>query len=270
VIAVPGLTSYHSRGRGRKRSEWIGRLPLIESGSSLSPFQNRATSTEVALFIYIVCYSESRARNDRGPSMANFGDIYQCKITYSMNGCLAANVRTYKCVAVAGGGVTDSVILQAWLGHMNSRIRSMLTSTAAVTSWRLQKIHPSIGTELIHVPGASPGFAPAGGLPPATCGLISLRNEPGSWGSRGARFYVPFPSSAHNESWGKPNLTYINLLNQLGDRLVLNFFPFAFPGQLTMEPVVWRRHVSVGEWTSTYVSRKVWATQRRRAVPPWP
>lgn len=117
---------------------------------------------------------------------------------------------------------------------------------------------------------AGAGTAGATGLPRQTCGLVSYQTALGGRRFRG-RTYLPFPTTADNQTNGTPTPGYLTLLtNWLAQLFASNTVPNAgATGSAAILPVLNHRAgktpipATVTDITHSTVSPS-WATQRRR------
>jgi len=101
------------------------------------------------------------------------------------------------------------------------------------------------------------------GLPGQDTGLITKTTDFTGRGFRG-RVYVPFPATDYQDADDTPTAAYVAALDTFATFLFTTFTVIAGGTTMVMKPVLFNR-VTHGVFDITgFVSRKRWATQRRR------
>jgi hypothetical protein len=159
---------------------------------------------------------------------------------------------------------TDLDFAAAFDGSIASTVKSMMGS---VTSYRGCGARILFGTPTnrmqVSVANAGPGTSGTGALPRQTAGLIATQTDFVGRSQRG-RFYAAFPAGAFDTGDGLPSAGYVTILNTLG-ALLYQVTSIAVSGRTAnFVPVILHRKTKTGDQILSYISRTVWATQKRR------
>lgn len=198
------------------------------------------------------------------PTNLVFGETYQVTTIIQAGAQVAYLDRHWK--KTASGVVT---------GTMEDLALAVATNTAAIYKGAIFNACSYRGTICRRVSGAPPfelpvvstffvGAGTAGpiGMAKQTAGVVALYANFLGKKFRGRQF-VPFPATADDQGQGVPTAGYIAGLGVLG---VFFSNPIRVPGPAddTLAPCLWHRLLGVSDLITSYRTRSIWSTQKRR------
>lgn len=145
-------------------------------------------------------------------------------------------------------------------------LTNLMSDSADFVGTSFQKVRPAPATLAFFSTAASvPGAIVGDVLPLQSTGLITKRTDSIGRANRG-RVYIPFPPESLNDAAGLPTLGYVNGLDTLAEKIMgpINVGTITDPFSITLAGVVYHRSAGGSTLITTTVSRRKWATQRRR------
>lgn len=204
-------------------------------------------------------------------------EVHQVTWYFARGPFRAAVTRYFRVVSATNGGPAANAAAQRFCTVFEPLFRACLDGGASLQGAVITEMIPTPGTELGAGFGTlGTGTAAGNGLGPAVCGLVSLSLLPGQRIARG-RMYVPFAAGGDNASSATPTASYVSRLNAIGAQLLVSTvasdvgpsppFPVRTAG---FRGTLWHGPGSSNTLVAVAKGRPKWATQRRRAQPPFP
>lgn len=195
----------------------------------------------------------------------NTGDIVRLT-TFCQQGTQAGiNVYHGVVTRTLTGGADLSEILAVWNTEMAAVLKPCLNNQASFKGGAIQNVWPlPVGGVVYSGSSAGAGTGGATALPQQVSGIITWGTILAGRRYRG-RSYIPFPSTAQNDTDDTPTAAYVTLLNAIGTRIKTGITVVGAAGNSKVSFEVYRRTLpNDSALIMNYVSRKKWATQRRR------
>lgn len=192
------------------------------------------------------------------------GDVLEIRVYCSFQDQTSVNVRHFVVSAAAGGGATFDTILTYYDGFVPAVMKPLMHNAAAykgIVIRRVSPLPPSGPAYSDEAAGAgTAGDAP---LPSQVAGIVTFRSALGGRKFRG-RMYAPFPSAADLDADDTPTVLYVGKLNDLGDVFTGTDEIGAAGNTIQLKSIIYHRADRSATAFAQWVSRKKWATQRRR------
>lgn len=200
------------------------------------------------------------------PQVLNLGDILRLRVVCYTANQVGVNTVHYKVIAKAGAGQTDAQVAVAIDTTLEPRYKTILSVGARYRGCSIQRIAPGFPT----LPATSfaldgPGLVLGDMLAGQVSGIISSRTNLAGPKYRG-RAYIPFPGETDNAATGVPVAGYVTAIDDIADEFYTNWALGAGADTLEIEPCIWHRSDGTTTPITSYLSRNVWATQRRRGA----
>lgn len=191
------------------------------------------------------------------------GDIYRVTAWCYFQEQAGLNVLHYQVTGEQGGTLTPALVATQFGSQNGPLYRQVLASTASYIGCTSQRIVPKPPSLLAtSTTSAGAGLVAGDVLPKQTAGIISFYTLNAGRRYRG-RAYVPFPGEADNVADSTPSPTYVTMIGQLG--LSLKGMNVTSGGlTATLALVIYHRDLLIGTLVQGHVTKKLWATQRRR------
>lgn len=205
------------------------------------------------------------------------GDVLVARFVCQLDDQVAINRRLLRVTADDAVDPPTDTSLAAGLDSLFAlAYKDSLVSDATYRGVSLQRIIPLPKTiPAVGSLNAGPGTQVGNPMPPQTAGVYSLRADFAGRTFQG-RSYQPFPSDVSNDAEGKPTAAYRAVLSDLGlafsNPIVING---TVSGSTTLQPTLDPTGAAPNRDLTSFVTRLVWGTQRRRGgfgasnVPPF-
>lgn len=191
------------------------------------------------------------------------GDIYQLRVATDEPPQCAINILHFSCTGQVGPGATLGDIAGLFASRIAARWKALIAAPATFRGVGCRLVWPTPTIEVPDTADAGAGTAGTVGLPPQTCGIVSIRNGlPGRHG-RG-RMYLPFPAADDNMGNGIPSAGYAIRMALLVGTLLT---PFTTGGGGASTTLAWSIYNKAAHTSALVTSQSLaagWGTQRRR------
>jgi len=203
-------------------------------------------------------------------------EIFQISYYFARGDNRAAVTRYYRSFGATNAGPSDNFAAAAFAARYEPLFLPLMDGTTTMQGVAVYHVNitpqppPGLG-----LGSGSAGTASGDALPPAVAGLVSLYPLEGSrmaWG----RVYVPYAAAGDNGSSAVPTASYLTRLDALGAEIItqrtISEPASGVPGgarTVTYAAVLWHGPGLAFTRALAYKSRPKWATQRRRALPPY-
>ncbi len=192
-------------------------------------------------------------------------DIYRINIGTHWDQQAGINVTHWRVSTQVGADLTPAVIATDFSAFFAAPFKGLMHNTATYDGVKVQKIWPPPATvPAVVTADSGVGTTGAAGLPPQTCGLLSLRTALAGRANRG-RMYLPFPSEQDNvDATGRPSAGYQAVGFTLGGQMITPRIITVGAQTMTFVPGIYHRVTHNFDPFTSRIMRAVWATQRRR------
>lgn len=195
------------------------------------------------------------------------GDIIELRSACYFQGQVSINTGYMQCTEVTGDPVTTEDLADTAEGNFAGPYKAAMSTDAHWQGLSAQRIFPLPRTLAdIATANEGPGAVSANTLPGQVTGLITLTTPLAGPKYRGRR-YIGFPTEDDLQLDGIPNSAYVLKLNAIALLWGPGPNPFAnsgLTGTAVMQTVLWHRDTQTFSEVTGTISRKKWATQKRR------
>lgn len=190
-------------------------------------------------------------------------DIVEVKLYTVFDEQIAINVLHYL-VSITAGVPTVEQAAASVIPFLGSNLLPLISIQSVFKGGSVQRIKalpPSLPAW--SVLGAGDGTATGDSLPRQTAGIITKRTAIPGRANRG-RVYVPFPVEDQSGSGPLPTTTYVSLLDTWAADLLTIVAFGSGANQGNLYPSLYHRGSVSSTVLTSMLSRRKWATQRRR------
>lgn len=189
-------------------------------------------------------------------------DVFEVTIFSSFLNQVSANVLAYKVSSVSVGEVQPYDMAVGYWDSVDELYAECMSFNAVALGVKLRDLTPGNTNAPVYYRSDEDGTITGDPLPGQISGLISWRTA--LIGKKGiGRSYIPFPAESDNQVSTTPSNNYIDRLTNLAGTLIGPGFT-AGDADVTLALQIHNRQEATFQPVTSYITRRAWATQRRR------